>query len=125
MMQAMFTRANVARTLLLAFFLLFTFVPLYWMAITSIKPSDDYLAVPPVWFPAEDSIPSDETQDGVDASLNSASRDLMRQQRAALIEQHRTVVLMTETHPSTEPWLTWAFGGLLKDTPYSFGTRSS
>jgi multiple sugar transport system permease protein len=56
MMQAMFTRANVARTLLLAFFLLFTFVPLYWMAITSIKPSDDYLAVPPVWFPAEPTI---------------------------------------------------------------------
>jgi multiple sugar transport system permease protein len=52
----MFTRANVARTLLLAFFLLFTFVPLYWMAITSIKPSDDYLAVPPVWFPAEPTI---------------------------------------------------------------------
>lgn len=47
------TRANVARTLLLGFFLLFTFAPLYWMFITSIKPSDDYLAVPPVWFPAE------------------------------------------------------------------------
>ena len=28
-------------------------VPLYWMFITSIKPSDDYLAVPPVWFPDE------------------------------------------------------------------------
>jgi multiple sugar transport system permease protein len=26
--------------------------PLYWMFITSIKPSDDYLAVPPVWFPS-------------------------------------------------------------------------
>ena len=51
-----FTRANVARTLLLGFFLLFTFVPLYWMFITSIKPSDDYLAVPPVWFPAEPTI---------------------------------------------------------------------
>jgi multiple sugar transport system permease protein len=47
------TRANIARTLLLGFFLLFTFAPLYWMFITSIKPSDDYLAVPPVWFPAE------------------------------------------------------------------------
>ncbi len=30
----------------------FVLVPLYWVAITSIKPSDDYLAVPPVWFPA-------------------------------------------------------------------------
>ncbi|TIL96969.1 MAG: carbohydrate ABC transporter permease, partial [Mesorhizobium sp.] len=25
--------------------------PLYWMFNTSIKPSDDYLTVPPVWFP--------------------------------------------------------------------------
>lgn len=53
MTKTMFTRANIARTLLLGVFLLFTFVPLYWMFITSIKPSDDYLAVPPVWFPAE------------------------------------------------------------------------
>lgn len=53
MTKTMFTRANIARILLLGFFLLFTFVPLYWMFITSIKPSDDYLAVPPVWFPAE------------------------------------------------------------------------
>ena len=53
MMGRTFTRANVARTLLLTASLLFTFVPLYWMFITSIKPSDDYLAVPPVWFPAE------------------------------------------------------------------------
>ncbi|MBK1867132.1 carbohydrate ABC transporter permease [Aestuariivirga sp. YIM B02566] len=51
--MSLITRANIARTLLLGFFLLFTFVPLYWMFITSIKPSDDYLAVPPVWFPAE------------------------------------------------------------------------
>lgn len=41
----------VARILLLGFFLLFVLVPLYWMFITSIKPSDDYLAVPPVWWP--------------------------------------------------------------------------
>jgi len=53
MMGRTFTRANIARTLLLTASLLFTFVPLYWMFITSIKPSDDYLAVPPVWFPAE------------------------------------------------------------------------
>ena len=33
-------------------FLVFVLVPLYWVVITSIKPSDDYLAVPPVWFPA-------------------------------------------------------------------------
>jgi multiple sugar transport system permease protein len=52
MTRSSFTRANVARTLLLAGFLLFTFAPLYWMFVTSIKPSDDYLAVPPVWFPS-------------------------------------------------------------------------
>ncbi len=40
-----------ARILLLGFFLVFVFVPLYWMFNTSIKPSDDYLAIPPVWFP--------------------------------------------------------------------------
>jgi multiple sugar transport system permease protein len=34
-------------------YLLFVLIPLYWMFITSIKPSDDYLAVPPVWFPTE------------------------------------------------------------------------
>lgn len=39
------------RILLLGFFLVFVLVPLYWMFNTSIKPSDDYLAVPPVWFP--------------------------------------------------------------------------
>ena len=39
-----------------ALFLLFVLAPLYWMFITSIKPSDDYLAVPPVWFPAEPTI---------------------------------------------------------------------
>ena len=32
---------------------LFVLVPLYWMFNTSIKPSDDYLAIPPVWFPDE------------------------------------------------------------------------
>ncbi|MFL5259074.1 MAG: carbohydrate ABC transporter permease [Hyphomicrobiales bacterium] len=45
-------RVPIASILFLAIFLLFILVPLYWMAMTSIKPSDDYLAVPPVWFPA-------------------------------------------------------------------------
>ena len=39
------------RVTFLAIYLLFVLVPLYWMFITSIKPSDDYLAVPPVWVP--------------------------------------------------------------------------
>ncbi len=42
----------IGRILLLGFFLLFVLAPLYWVFITSIKPSDDYLAVPPIWFPA-------------------------------------------------------------------------
>ena len=41
----------VARILLLGFFLIFVLFPLYWILNTSIKPSDDYLAVPPVWWP--------------------------------------------------------------------------
>lgn len=46
----------LGRAILLGFFLLFTLVPFYWVFITSIKPSSDYLAVPPVWFPAEPTI---------------------------------------------------------------------
>jgi multiple sugar transport system permease protein len=45
--------ATVARIAFVGFWLLFLLVPLYWMFITSIKPSNDYLAVPPVWFPDE------------------------------------------------------------------------
>jgi multiple sugar transport system permease protein len=45
-------RIPIGRILLLGFFLIFVLWPLYWIFITSIKPSDDYLAVPPVWFPA-------------------------------------------------------------------------
>jgi multiple sugar transport system permease protein len=47
------TRLPIARILLLGFFLVFVLVPLYWMFNTSIKPSDDYLAIPPVWWPSE------------------------------------------------------------------------
>ena len=46
-------RAPVGRVLFLSFWVIFTLAPLYWVFITSIKPSDDYLAVPPVWFPDE------------------------------------------------------------------------
>ena len=44
------------RILLLGFWLVFTLAPLYWVFVTSIKPSSDYLAVPPVWFPDEPTI---------------------------------------------------------------------
>jgi multiple sugar transport system permease protein len=43
----------LGRIVFLSLYLLFVLAPLYWMFITSIKPSDDYLAVPPVWFPDE------------------------------------------------------------------------
>ena len=46
----------IGRVLLLGFFVLFTLLPFYWVFITSIKPSSDYLAVPPVWFPDEPTI---------------------------------------------------------------------
>ena len=45
--------ATVARIAFVGFWLLLLLVPLYWMFITSIKPSNDYLAVPPIWFPDE------------------------------------------------------------------------
>jgi multiple sugar transport system permease protein len=44
---------GIGRVALIGFFLLFVLVPLYWVFVTSIKPSNDYLAVPPVWFPKQ------------------------------------------------------------------------
>ena len=44
------------RFLFLALFLLFVLAPLYWVVVTSIKPTSDYLAIPPVWFPDEPTI---------------------------------------------------------------------
>jgi multiple sugar transport system permease protein len=49
-------RPAVGRFVFLGLWLLFLLGPLYWMFITSIKPSNDYLAVPPVWFPDEPTI---------------------------------------------------------------------
>jgi multiple sugar transport system permease protein len=46
-------RPPVLRIVFLGVWLLFVLAPLYWVFVTSIKPSDDYLAVPPVWFPDE------------------------------------------------------------------------
>ena len=46
----------VIRFLYLGFFVLFLLLPLYWVAVTSIKPVDDYQALPPVWFPSEPTI---------------------------------------------------------------------
>jgi multiple sugar transport system permease protein len=49
-------RAGAARALIIGVFVVFVIVPLYWVIITSIKPSSDYLTVPPVWFPAHPTI---------------------------------------------------------------------
>ena len=46
-------RPPFLRIAFLALWVLFVLAPLYWVFVTSIKPSDDYLAVPPVWFPSE------------------------------------------------------------------------
>jgi multiple sugar transport system permease protein len=49
-------RLPIGRTLFLALCVVFVIVPLYWVFVTSIKPSDDYLAIPPVWWPAKPTI---------------------------------------------------------------------
>ena len=42
----------LVRWLFIAFYLGFLLLPLYWAAVTSIKPQEDLLAEPPVWWPA-------------------------------------------------------------------------
>lgn len=49
-------RPPILRFVFLFLVAAFVLVPLYWSFVTSIKPSDDYLAVPPVWFPEEPTI---------------------------------------------------------------------
>jgi multiple sugar transport system permease protein len=49
-------RPPILRYLFLALIVIFVLAPLYWVFVTSIKPSDDYLATPPVWFPAQPTI---------------------------------------------------------------------
>jgi multiple sugar transport system permease protein len=44
---------EILRFAFIGLFVLFVLVPLYWVAVTSIKPVSDYLTTPPVWFPAE------------------------------------------------------------------------
>jgi multiple sugar transport system permease protein len=68
-------RFPLGRILLIGFFLAFVLLPLYWMFNTSIKPSDDYLAIPPVWFPDEPTLVHYTaalfTYRGLDALINS------------------------------------------------------
>ena len=46
-------RMPILRILFLLLCVVFVLAPLYWVFVTSIKPSDDYLAIPPVWYPDE------------------------------------------------------------------------
>jgi len=47
-----FRPGGMLRFVYIALFTLFLLLPFYWVAVTSIKPSDDLLKDPPVWFPA-------------------------------------------------------------------------
>lgn len=44
---------DVVRLIYIGALVVFVLTPLYWMAVTSIKPTSDYLATPPVWFPSQ------------------------------------------------------------------------
>jgi multiple sugar transport system permease protein len=44
-------RVGWVRFLVIAAYLLFLLVPLYWVAVASVKPQEDLLATPPIWWP--------------------------------------------------------------------------
>ena len=46
-----FRSGTVLRFGMIGGFTIFLLAPLYWVVVTSIKPTDDYLGTPPVWFP--------------------------------------------------------------------------
>jgi multiple sugar transport system permease protein len=46
-----FRVGGIARFIFIGLFTVFLLAPFYWVAVTSIKPVDDYLATPPVWLP--------------------------------------------------------------------------
>ena len=46
-----FRVGSVARWIFIALYLGFLLLPLYWAAVTSIKPQEDLLVDPPVWWP--------------------------------------------------------------------------
>jgi multiple sugar transport system permease protein len=48
-----FRVGGVLRFAFIALYVGFLLLPLYWMAVTSIKPQEDQLADPPVWFPSD------------------------------------------------------------------------
>jgi hypothetical protein len=65
-----------------------------------IRSKDSNRSFCPVWFPVDDSLPSDET-DGVDASLSEESRRVIRRARADLVARFAAAA---RANPSS-PWL--------------------
>src|SRR5712692_7771610 len=47
-----FRPGSILRLVYIGLLTLFLLTPFYWVVVTSIKPQDDLLASPPVWFPA-------------------------------------------------------------------------
>lgn len=47
-----FRPGSFGRFLYISLFTVFLLAPFYWVVVTSIKPADDMLNTPPVWFPA-------------------------------------------------------------------------
>ncbi|HEY1370691.1 MAG TPA: carbohydrate ABC transporter permease [Gaiellaceae bacterium] len=47
-----FRLGSILRFGFIALYVCFLLLPLYWVAITSIKPQDDLLVDPPIWWPA-------------------------------------------------------------------------
>ena len=50
---ASFRIGALARAVFILLYLGFLLLPLYWVAVTSIKPQDDLLADPPIWWPSD------------------------------------------------------------------------
>lgn len=48
-----FRPGTLVRALFILLYLGFLLLPLYWVAVTSIKPQEDLLADPPVWWPGQ------------------------------------------------------------------------
>jgi multiple sugar transport system permease protein len=44
---------RLVRVLIITVWLLFLLIPLYWVFVTSIKPQEDLLTSPPVWWPGQ------------------------------------------------------------------------
>ena len=71
----------IGRFVFLALIVLFVLVPLYWVFVTSIKPSDDYLATPPVWTVSGDENGADLGRSVGTAGDTNGDRDIFRHDR--------------------------------------------